>query len=668
MIIEKIIIKNFLPFKEETEVSFSNDPQRNITILLAENNVGKTSLLKAFLWCLYGTDKEDNDNILNAETRIRLLQSREGSADSAIAKLFLFHNDEEYLIAREWRYTKSLTSNGLNVFKRLTVQKKINNYWNSIDDADDQEKIINSILPEDLSTYFFFEEKKFQSIGTTKNIKKSVEDFCGLTSMNTAIKDIEKVIIKFNNSLNTSGSDDLGNASKRMTDKQNALAQTNEQLSNAQSEKAYYEQLKEDNTNKLIGYAKDEEIQERYEKEKHHLENMQSEIPEKENKFFKVFNQQLVYFLENKKIFQESLHVLDDADNGESVDTISGVDVTSIEEILKRGYCICEAKITKDSDAYNHLIKEMSKVPPNNLSNSARDLRSHMNTISNIAPAYIDNVADAYKDYKHALNDCSRSKDIVNDLLEKAKDTVDTNSIRQTIAYSQNRIKENERKIEQLTRDSGQLQRDVELLSKRISKLSKNDEENRYIDKCKAYAIAVQDRIKNVLNREQQTVLEKMNQYVREYFKELYHGNLELVIDQNYNIQTYNSYDGEKVSTKLSTGTNDIKNFAFVFGLERLAQDHLNEDPDEENSEYSKNEPYPLVLDGPFSHTDGQHIENLCKLMPEVANQVIIAISRKDWMITKDHLRGKVAKIYEMKQITEENSRISPVESGDQSV
>lgn len=453
-----------------------------------------------------------------------------------------------------------------------------------------------------------------------------------------------------------------------MTDKQNALAQTNEQLSNAQSEKAYYEQLKEDNTNKLIGYAKDEEIQERYEKEKHHLENMQSEIPEKENKFFKVFNQQLVYFLENKKIFQESLHVLDDADNGESVDTISGVDVTSIEEILKRGYCICGAKITKDSDAYNHLIKEMSKVPPNNLSNSARDLRSHMNTISNIAPAYIDNVADAYKDYKHALNDCSRSKDIVNDLLEKAKDTVDTNSIRQTIAYSQNRIKENERKIEQLTRDSGQLQRDVELLSKRISKLSKNDEENRYIDKCKAYAIAVQDRIKNVLNREQQTVLEKMNQYVREYFKELYHGNLELVIDQNYNIQTYNSYDGEKVSTKLSTGTNDIKNFAFVFGLERLAQDHLNEDPDEENSEYSKNEPYPLVLDGPFSHTDGQHIENLCKLMPEVANQVIIAISRKDWMITKDHLRGKVAKIYEMKQITEENSRISPVESGDQSV
>lgn len=668
MIVKKISIKNFLPFKEETEVLFSTGQEKNITILLAENNVGKTSFLKAFLWCLYGTDKEDNDNVLNAETKIRLLQSREGNADSVIVKLFLLHNDEEYLIAREWRYSKTQFNNALNVSKRLTVQKKVNNYWDSIDNADDQEKIINSILPEDLSTYFFFEEKKFQSIGTTKNIKKSVEDFCGLTSMNTAIKDIDKVIGEFNDSLKTANDIDLEKNREKLSEKQNALSQANEQLTNANKEISYYEQLKEENNNKLIGLAKDEEIRKRYEAEKDHLNIIQGKIPEKGKKVVQQFNHGIVEFLENKKIFRESLHVLDVADNGEAVDTISGVDVTSIEEIIKRGYCICGTRITKESDAYNHLIKEMAKVPPNNLSNSARDLRSHMATISNYASSYYDNVVDAYKEYKQTLNDYRSSKDTVNELLDKAKDTVDTNSIRQDIAYANNRINENKRKIDQLTRDSGRLERDVDLLSKRISSLSKKDEENRYIDKCKDYAIAVQNRIKKVLNNEQQTVLQKMNQYVKGYFKELYHGNLDLSIDQNYNIQTFNSYNGEKVSTKLSTGTNDIKNFAFVFGLERLARDHMNENVDDENNEYFRNEPYPLVLDGPFSHTDGQHIENLCKLMPEVANQVIIAISRKDWMITKQHLNSKVAKIYEMKQVTEENSRILPVENGGQNV
>ncbi len=157
-----------------------------------------------------------------------------------------------------------------------------------------------------------------------------------------------------------------------------------------------------------------------------------------------------------------------------------------------------------------------------------------------------------------------------------------------------------------------------------------------------------------------------MNQYVQGYFKELYHGNLDLAIDDNYNIQTFNSFNDEKVSTKLSTGTNDIKNFAFVFGLEALAKDHINDS--DEGDLKAENEPYPLVLDGPFSHTDGKHIENMCRLMPQVANQVVIAVSRKDWLITKNYLENRVKRIYEMKHITEERSIILPAENGEKNV
>ena len=665
MIIKEIIIKNFLPFKEQTVVQFSTDPQKNITILLAENNVGKTSFLKAFLWCLYGNDPDYKENILNAETRVKLSQSLQGAVDSATVKLFLSHNNEDFLIAREWKYTKKYNSVNLSA-KMLYVQKLVNGYWETIEDEKDQQKIINTILPEDLSTYFFFEEKKFQSIGTTNNIKKSVEDFCGLTSMNSAIKDLNNVVIKFNRSLDSSNNKNLENTKRSLITKQDLLNNLNLQLKNAKEELAYYQQIQEENTSKLISYAKDEEIKKRYQSEKNHLERVKQTIPEKEKRVVDQFNKGILEFLENKKVFREALKVLDNAENGEPVDTISGIDVTSIEEIIKRGYCICGTKITNGSEAYQHLLDEKAKVPPNNLSNSARDLRSHMATIASFASNYYDNFSDSYKDYKSAVRECNRTKDRVDELFEEANKAYDTTEIRQRIEEAKGRISDNEGKIERLTGESAKCQRDIELLNRSISKLSKNNEENIYIDKCKNYAIAVKERIDDVLKREQATVLQKMNQYVQGYFKSLYHGNLNLSIDENYNIRTFNSYSGEKISTKLSTGTNDIKNFAFVFGLERLAKDHINESDEDETT--ARNEPYPLILDGPFSHTDGKHIENMCALMPQVANQVIIAISRKDWQITKPYLDEKVAKVYEMKHITEEQSIIRPSENGEQNV
>jgi len=665
MIIKEIIIKNFLPFKEQTVVQFSTDPQKNITILLAENNVGKTSFLKAFLWCLYGNDPDYKENILNAETRVKLSQSLQGAVDSATVKLFLSHNNEDFLIAREWKYTKKYNSVNLSA-KMLYVQKLVNGYWETIEDEKDQQKIINTILPEDLSTYFFFEEKKFQSIGTTNNIKKSVEDFCGLTSMNSAIKDLNNVVIKFNRSLDSSNNKNLENTKRSLITKQDLLNNLNLQLKNAKEELAYYQQIQEENTSKLISYAKDEEIKKRYQSEKNHLERVKQTIPEKEKRVVDQFNKGILEFLENKKVFREALKVLDNAENGEPVDTISGIDVTSIEEIIKRGYCICGTKITNGSEAYQHLLDEKAKVPPNNLSNSARDLRSHMATIASFASNYYDNFSDSYKDYKSAVRECNRTKDRVDELFEEANKAYDTTEIRQRIEEAKGRISDNEGKIERLTGESAKCQRDIELLNRSISKLSKNNEENIYIDKCKNYAIAVKERIDDVLKREQATVLQKMNQYVQGYFKSLYHGNLNLSIDENYNIRTFNSYSGEKISTKLSTGTNDIKNFAFVFGLERLAKDHINESDEDETT--AGNEPYPLILDGPFSHTDGKHIENMCALMPQVANQVIIAISRKDWQITKPYLDEKVAKVYEMKHITEEQSIIRPSENGEQNV
>ena len=55
---------------------------------------------------------------------------------------------------------------------------------------------------------------------------------------------------------------------------------------------------------------------------------------------------------------------------------------------------------------------------------------------------------------------------------------------------------------------------------------------------------------------------------------------------------------------------------------------------------------YPLVMDAPFSNVDEIHIDNICKILPQTANQVIMAVMQKDWGYAANDLAPFVGKSY----------------------
>lgn len=55
---------------------------------------------------------------------------------------------------------------------------------------------------------------------------------------------------------------------------------------------------------------------------------------------------------------------------------------------------------------------------------------------------------------------------------------------------------------------------------------------------------------------------------------------------------------------------------------------------------------YPLVMDAPFSNVDEIHIDNICKILPRTANQVIMAVMKKDWDYAADDLDRFVGRSY----------------------
>ena len=50
----KLRMLNFMRYKGENEIEFSRDDKKNVTVVLGDNTVGKTTIAQAFRWALYG--------------------------------------------------------------------------------------------------------------------------------------------------------------------------------------------------------------------------------------------------------------------------------------------------------------------------------------------------------------------------------------------------------------------------------------------------------------------------------------------------------------------------------------------------------------------------------------------------------------------------------------
>lgn len=653
MIINYIEMENFLPFKEKTHVAFSSDQRKNVTLLLTENNIGKSSFLKAFIWCLYGTDKEDNNQVLNDEAKIDMEHGTIGNFKAVTVELDFTHQEIHYNLVRKWTYTfKGNTKTSID--KTILMNRISSDGSSSPVDYTDIDGIIKTMLPEDLSEYFFFEEKKFAHIGETKSIKSSVEDFCGLTILNNALRDTKKAKNFLSAKVPNSNDQKL---KKRLLDReklQSELSKWEALEKNSREQAKYYSEEADRLNQKLIDKSGDINIRNNFAREKEHLNYLTNTYNEKINDVVKEFNDNPVSFFLSLHDFQNTINLLKNIDDNETVEAPIGVTTGTIDDIIRKGRCICGAEITDGNEGYKNLMKLKRIVPPNSVSDLIKVYTSELNQCVKSSSNYLEHICKAAENIKNLQNEIEKSNKVLDDLKIKVSGTEDTDQIQQQIKEAKQKYQEFREKNNNATYNLGEIKSEYDHNEDQIRILQKNNEKGRIYLKKVDCAQKIIDSLQNDINAKQKDVLDQMNESVGGYFEKIYHGTRRLTIDPEYNIKVFNNYKGAQLDSKLSSGTNDVKNFAFVFGLEKLAKNIISVND-------SENESYPLILDGPFSHVDGEHISNICEILPGISSQVIIAVSQKDWDLSKDYLKPYVGKKYKMRKITEEHTQINEV-------
>ena len=113
-----------------------------------------------------------------------------GDSETVSVEICIIHNGVEYVISRSQIYT---CANGkVTGAKKAQVKvsyKQPDGQTESVR-ATEVQRVIENILPQDLSTYFFFDTERVRSISTRRDVADAVKGLLGLSIMDSAIKHI----------------------------------------------------------------------------------------------------------------------------------------------------------------------------------------------------------------------------------------------------------------------------------------------------------------------------------------------------------------------------------------------------------------------------------------------------------------------------------------------
>ena len=654
MLIKSLKMQNFRQFKGKTFVEFSCDPEKNVTIILGNNTFGKTTLLQAFNWCFYENVMFDNnpDFLLNLEVANSM---NNGDSQTVSIEICVVHNSVEYVISRSQVYT---CSNG-KVTGAAKAQIKV-----SYKQKDGQTesirmteipRVIENILPKDLSTYFFFDTERVRSIGTRRDVADAVKGLLGLTVMDNAIKHIgskgnkKTVLGKLYGSMDLEGDEKAQRALDMIQSCEAKREVFKEQSETCISQIRQYETRKD----QLDNILRDNQTTTTLQKKKEDLDRRviaeQDFLKRKMALFLKNFSKGSLSFFSQPLLTRASDFLV-----AVKIDDKGVRDLTkpTIMELLKRGRCICGAELCEGNDAYQHLVNELNYVPPESIGNTVRHYRERLGSFSKDADYTYESLVSAYQEIYRAKARIQEWEDELADISVQIKGKENMKQYEMELLDIKNRLKELNTKKERLIREDEKLKSEIEHYKKVYDSLiavsGKNREAMMYI----RYAEEILDWLSATYKEKEAYIRDALETKVNEIFEQMYHGHRRVSIDQRYQVTLLTTIEDREIAAGESEGSNRVKSFAFIAGLVALAKEKLIANAGEEGFNLSS-EPYPLIMDAPFSNADETHTANISKVLPEIAEQVIMFVMQKDWRYAEPVMNNRVGKQYHLKKHSE---------------
>ncbi|MCM0739020.1 AAA family ATPase [Clostridioides difficile] len=210
MKINKLVLKNFRSYEEETSFNLNTTSDKNIILIGGKNGAGKSTIFEAIKLCIYGPiaykyQGFNSSYISRVKSNINNNSLRNSKVDTLVSVDIEISEGTEkstYTLIRKWTFKDKKLNETFSVYKNFSITPL------NADELNYFENYITSIISPKIFDFFFFDGEHLYDffIGKNSNIhlKESLLSLCNFDTFDI----LKKMLISTNRS-NKNVSDEI---------------------------------------------------------------------------------------------------------------------------------------------------------------------------------------------------------------------------------------------------------------------------------------------------------------------------------------------------------------------------------------------------------------------------------------------------------------------------
>lgn len=650
MKIHKLSLHNFRQFKDFT-IDFSTDEKKNVSVVLAKNSTGKTTLMQSVNWCLYGEDETELEN-KNSMLNQAVQKSTQKEKEKYWVEVQAYENEDLYIIRRtKTVFTKTHRYND----EYVSLEYK-NNYGETIildssNGPEEEKKInrmINKILTKEMSKYFLFDGERINNLGSNntksrRDIQKAISAISGMPIVENALLSLKKIERSYRNELTESANDaDLSKINNKRNKLELNISNVEDEIGRLETKLNEQKSEKDALDDSLSHFDKIDVLIKERTKLEYQVDTLSKTIPKLMESIIKSIKEHrrktFLYQLSEKYKhlkFNESYREK----------TIPNMQANSIDTIIERGVCICGEELTQEH--IHHLKEQRDYQPPISNAQLINDFSRNINFLTKGIDSVYDKIKDQVDYYYNQIDTLQSYEDNIEEL-----NTRIGNADSEEIKNKNTRRKELRAKIFGNTEELGKFKEKNTHLNKQLNNIIREynikSKEKGLNDVKKLKVELVKESIDFLEEKNKKERLERKNmiqEKANEHLKEIIYKNKKIQLTDKFeyvvreeNKEVASPSEGERVSISISLILAIID--AHKERLQNNANGGLNTEVDKE---------FSILMDAAFATLDEQFSERISKKLPKSIEQVILFSTMRQYDgPVKRSLQPYLGKLYKL--------------------
>ncbi len=345
MKIDRVVLKNFRQFYGEQSLELSTDPAKNVTLVHAENGVGKTTVLNSILWALFGdvtTKFEQRDKLINFEA---LAEKR---TTTSVSVQFSF-DESVYKVLRSYGLSGGRSEERFVAFRISDGASKA---------VDAPETFVNSVIPREMARYFFFDGEAAESFSGESNYKvvgRAIRNMLGCDLAECALEDLKLARKGVDDQMrDLPEEDELKRLESQLAEVESDLAKSTKAKDQFEEEIETFIAQREVVIQKLRESEGARQIQALREEKERSLNQVLSDMKSAQEDVLRWIGQRAIQVV-SRKLAKETFDFIDEASLRGQIPSPYNEDF--VKGLLKAETCICHRPLAPQSAEWNFVLE-----------------------------------------------------------------------------------------------------------------------------------------------------------------------------------------------------------------------------------------------------------------------------------------------------------------------